>query len=310
MLFEYNLLVNIINEIEQFLDHASDHLLGRRKELHLALLAVVSHGHLLIEDQPGMGKTVLAHLLARLLGRPLTRIQFTNDLLPADILGGPVWVKDEATFVFQPGPIFAEMILADELNRASPKTQSALLQAMEEGAISMEGVEHNLASGFCVIATQNPYEQVGTHPLPESQLDRFTLGITLEMPERELEKKILVMADPREKILTLTQCLDRTQVNQLREASFKVVTSEPLLDYVLDLITALRRTGAHVSPRAGQDLITLARLQAVFCGRSHTTPDDIQFVAAAVLGHRVGGAKGMKVGQHEVRRLVAELSIP
>lgn len=303
-------MVKLINEIDTFLNHANEYLIGRRTELHLALLGVVSHGHLLIEDQPGMGKTVLAHLLARLLGRPLTRIQFTNDLLPSDILGGPIWIKDEATFVFQPGPIFGEMILADELNRASAKTQSALLQAMEEGSVSLDGVEHKLANNFCVMATQNPYEQVGTHALPESQLDRFSVGITLQMPERELEKKILTMPDPREKMLALSQSIERSRVQALREESLAVKTSEALLEYVMDILVALRATGAHVSPRAGQDLIIVARQQAVFCGRDFVTPDDVQFVAAAVLGHRVGGARGMKVGQYEVRRLIAELSIP
>lgn len=301
--------MKLINPIETFLTIASQHFVGRRTELHLALLAIISRGHLLIEDQPGMGKTILAHLMARLMGRKLTRIQFTNDLLPADILGGPVWIKDESSFVFQPGPIFGEMVLADELNRASPKTQSALLQAMEEGAVTLDGQEHKLVNHFSVIATQNPYEQVGTHALPESQLDRFCLGLTLEMPSRELEKRILTMSDTREKVIELEACLPMDLVDQYFEYSLSCTTSEALLEYVLDILAALRRSGAHVSPRAGQDLITLARLQAIFCDRNFVTTDDVQFLAPCVLGHRVGGVRGMKIGQYEVRRLISELPI-
>ncbi len=300
----------MLNEIENFLDCADQYLIGRRTEIHLSLLGILSRGHILIEDQPGMGKTVLANLLAQLLDRPLNRIQFTNDLLPADILGGPVWIKDQSNFVFEPGPIFGEMLLADELNRASPKTQSALLQAMEERQVSIDNKDHPLPDHFCVLATQNPYEQVGTHALPESQLDRFTIGLTLELPSRSLEKKILIMDDPREKIKQLNACITKELAGELFKRSKEVVVSEQLLEYVLDLLQGLRKNGAHISPRAGQDLIVLAKMQAVFNQRSHVAPDDIQFLASSVLGHRVGGGRGMKVGQFEVTRLINELPIP
>tara|TARA_R110000868_G_scaffold202649_4_gene450353 strand:+ start:4204 stop:5106 length:903 start_codon:yes stop_codon:yes gene_type:complete len=300
----------MLNEIENFLDTSSQFLIGRRTEIHLSLVGILSRGHILIEDQPGMGKTILANLLAQLLDRPLNRIQFTNDLLPADILGGPVWIKDESAFLFEPGPIFGEMILADELNRASPKTQSALLQAMEERQVSIDNKNHGLPDQFCVLATQNPYEQVGTHPLPESQLDRFSLGITLELPSRDLEKKILVLEDPRDKIKELRACISKEFALELFNQAKQVVVSDQLLDYVLDLLQGLRKNGAHISPRAGQDLIVLAKMQAIFNQRNHVTPDDIQFLAPGVLGHRVGGSRGMKVGQFEVSRLVDELPIP
>lgn len=302
--------MKLISEIDTFLTTAGQYLIGRRTEIHLALLGVVTHGHILIEDQPGMGKTVLANLMARLLDRKLNRIQFTNDLLPSDILGGPIWVKEESNFTFQPGPIFGEMILADELNRASPKTQSALLQAMEEKVVSIDAKEYELAKNFCVIATQNPYEQVGTHSLPESQLDRFSVGLTLDLPSRELEKIILMMDDPREDINNLKPSLNQSEVKKLYTNSQAVVTSDPLLEYILDVMNGLRQLGSHISPRAGQDLVVLAKMQALFCGRSHVTPDDIQFLAPSVFGHRVGAARGMKIGQFEVSRLISELPIP
>lgn len=296
--------------IEKYLTLSGQYLIGRETEVFLVLLGTLAKGHILIEDQPGMGKTVLASLNAKLLGRPVTRIQFTNDLLPSDILGGPVWVKDESTFMFQKGPIFNEMILADELNRASPKTQSALLQAMEEKNVTLDGKTYDLSENFSVIATQNPYEQVGTNPLPESQLDRFSLGITLDIPSRELEKKILLMEDPRNQIDKIQQCLSLEDCNEFVEQSRGVIISDQLLNYVLDLMSALRQKGAHISPRSGQDLMSTCKMLASFSNRNHCTPDDIQYLAPYVFGHRVAGARGMKIGQLEVRRLIGELLIP
>ncbi len=296
--------------IDNYLTISGQYLIGRETEVFLVLLGILSQGHILIEDQPGMGKTVLASLNAKLLGRPITRIQFTNDLLPSDILGGPHWVKDENAFMFQKGPIFSEMILADELNRASPKTQSALLQAMEEKSVSLDGKTYDLSDKFCVVATQNPYEQVGTNPLPESQLDRFSLGITLDIPSRELEKKILIMEDPRSSIDQINQCLTDTDCKEFTAKSRDVIVSDQLLNYVMDIMTALRQKGAHISPRSGQDLMSTSKMMAAFLNRSHCTPDDIQYLAPYVFGHRVAGARGMKIGQLEVSKLIGELPIP
>ncbi len=301
--------MNYDQKINNYLTVAGQYLIGRETEVFLVLLGVLSKGHILIEDQPGMGKTVLASLTAKLLGRPVNRIQFTNDLLPADLLGGPVWIKEENSFVFQPGPIFNEMILADELNRASAKTQSALLQAMEEKCVSLDGETFQLTDNFCVLATQNPYEQVGTNPLPESQLDRFTLGITLEIPSRELEKKILVMEDPRNYIHNIEQCLNQEDCDEFIKASTSCIVSDQLLEYVMDIMTYLRNQGAHVSPRSGQDLISLAKILAVISNRTNATPDDIQYLAPYIFGHRVGGARGMKIGQLEVKKVIGELPI-
>ncbi len=302
--------MNYDEKINNYLTVAGKYLIGRETEVLLVLLGVLSKGHILIEDQPGMGKTVLASLTAKLLGRPVNRIQFTNDLLPADLLGGPVWIKEENAFVFHPGPIFNEMILADELNRASAKTQSALLQAMEEKCVSLDGENFPLSENFCVLATQNPYEQVGTNPLPESQLDRFSLGITLEVPSRELEKKILIMDDPRDYIDKIDQCLSQDECDELVVRAKKCIVSDQLLEYVMDIMTALRNLGAHISPRSGQDLISLGKILAVISNRTNVTPDDIQYLAPFVFGHRVGGARGMKIGQLEVKKLISELSIP
>ncbi|QDF96228.1 AAA family ATPase [Azoarcus sp. DD4] len=276
--------------VVRLLEAASQIILGKERELQLALACLIARGHLLIEDTPGVGKTTLAHMLARLVGLQLQRIQFTSDLLPADIVGVSVFDRDTHSFRFHPGPIFAQLILADEINRATPKTQSALLEAMEERQVTADGTTLALPEPFFVIATQNPAHQIGTFPLPESQLDRFLMRIRLGYPEPAAERALL-MGENRRSLLERQQpVVTPGQMMELQEAASRVTVAERLIDYLQALISATRQAAEFncgLSPRAGLALLAAARARAFIEGRDHVLPEDIQTVFPHVAGHRL-----------------------
>ena len=263
---------------------------GKSAEIRLALACLLARGHLLIEDLPGVGKTTLAHLLARLMGVDFKRIQFTSDLLPADVLGVYVYARDAARFTFHPGPIFSHVVLADEINRATPRAQSALLEAMEERQVTIENETHRLPRPFFVIATQNPSDQIGTFPLPESQLDRFLMCISLGYPDRRAERALLSASDRRVALSELAPVLGQEELLVLQDKVDGVHVSDALLDYVQDLLDYSRRApqfSCGLSPRAGLALLRAARAWALIDGRSHVLPDDIQAVLPSVAVHRL-----------------------
>jgi MoxR-like ATPase len=265
-------------------------VLGKSPQVRLAFACLLAGGHLLIEDLPGVGKTTLAHALAATLDLSFQRVQFTSDLLPSDIIGVSVYDRESSQFQFHPGPLFAQLVLADEINRATPKTQSALLEAMAEQQVTSDGITHKLASPFFVVATQNPLDLAGTYPLPDSQLDRFMLRIGLDYPDREAERALLSSTDRREVIAHLRPCLDAEQVLQLRAAVTQVLTSSALIDYVQALMAASRthpdiRVG--LSPRAGLALLNAARACALLHGRGYCVPEDVQSVFVGVAAHRL-----------------------
>lgn len=298
---------NFKEDLEKVLKQANEILLGKEHEVRIALTCLLAGGHLLVEDVPGVGKTTMVYLFGQLLGLKLNRIQFTNDLLPGDILGTMVFQKEKETFEFKKGPIFGQLILADELNRATPKTQSALLQCMEERSVTVEGQTFRLDEPFIIVATQNPFYQVGTFQLPESQLDRFFMSLHLDFPKREFEKKILLQENSRDLIDKVEPIMESSRLPELRKAIEKVSVSDPLLDYLLDLIEKGRsdlEEGAYLSPRAGKDLIQGARAYAFLQDRDYVLPDDIQVVAPYVLGHRLGGGKGVVYGQKLIEDLI------
>ena len=263
-------------------------LLGKQHPVKLALACLLAGGHLLLEDLPGTGKTTLAEALARSFGLAFKRVSFTSDLLPADLTGINVLDPTSGTFQFQPGPLFSQVLLADEINRASPRTQSALLEAMATGRVSVDGVSHPLPTPFMVIATQNGLDQVGTAPLPESQLDRFLMRLSLGFPEREAERALLAgQAEPVEAMASARQPADLLALQQHCRLQH---CSEPLLAYVLDLAAASRgpqQPGAPLSPRATQGLVAAARAWALLEHRPYVTPADVQAVFSAVAEHRI-----------------------
>ncbi|MBI5783220.1 MAG: AAA family ATPase, partial [Gammaproteobacteria bacterium] len=245
-------------------------VLGKEHQARLALACLLARGHLLIEDLPGVGKTTLAHVLAKVLGLQFKRIQFTADLLPADILGVSIYQTDTKNFVFHPGPIFSQLVLADEINRATPKTQSALLEAMEERQVTADGVTHKLPEPFFVIATQNPHHLIGTFPLPESQLDRFLMRIEMGYPDRAAERALLKGRDRRELVESLQPVIGADKLAAMQQLAARVHAADPLLDYVQNLLEATRRAGEFaegLSPRAGLSLVAAARAWALLAGR-------------------------------------------
>ena len=265
-------------------------VLGKPQEIRLGFVALLSGGHLLIEDQPGLGKTTLAHALAATLGLGFERVQFTSDLMPSDILGVSVYDAGAARFEFHPGPVFAQVLLADEINRAPPRTQSALLEAMAEQQVSIDGTTHALPRPFFVIATQNPADLAGTYPLPDSQLDRFLLRLSLGYPGEAAERELLTGADRRDLIARATPQLGSESVLELREAANRIHASDALLDYVQALLHRSRhhpgvRTG--LSPRAGIALLRAARAHALLLGRAHVVPEDVQALFIHIAAHRL-----------------------
>ncbi len=293
--------------LEGLFHQANDIILGKPQALRLAMTCLLSSGHLLIEDLPGMGKTTLAHLLATLMGLDYQRIQFTSDLLPADVIGVSVYDRNTEQFHFQPGPIFAQLLLADEINRATPKTQSALLEAMEERQVTAEGETRPLPQPFFVIATQNPAHQVGTFPLPESQLDRFLMRITLGYPDAATERLLLRGQGGRARLTNLQPVANRADLERWKQASQQVFVSDALLDYVQALLGASReiREVYGLSPRAGLGLLASARAWAWLLGREKVLPEDIQAVWPSVAGHRLGAGAEGDVHADQILRSVA-----
>ncbi len=276
--------------IQGIVHQASEVIVGKEFQIRLALTCVLAGGHLLIEDLPGVGKTTLAHLLANLLGLKFNRVQFTSDLLPADILGASIYERDTGNFRFQPGPIFTQVLLADEINRATPKTQSALLEAMEERQVTTDGQTRKLPDPFFVIATQNPAHHVGTFPLPESQLDRFLMRIELGYPDRQSERLVLLGDDRRIMLERLEPCIDLDALFALRLETGQIHVSEALLDYLQALVEHTRtdaRFPLGLSPRASLALLRSAQAWALIDGRRHVLPEDLQAVLGPVVRHRL-----------------------
>ena len=280
----------IIPSLQRVADQAGRVILGKERQIRLALACLLARGHLLIEDLPGVGKTTLAHVLAKLLGLNFHRIQFTSDMLPADIIGVSVYDRDNASFKFHPGPVFSQFILADEVNRATPKTQSALLEAMEEHQVTAEGETRRLPEPFFVIATQNPSHQIGTFPLPESQLDRFLMRIELGYPDRDAERALLQGVERRDLIIALDPCLEPGELMELQGNVRSVHASPALLDYIQALVEHTRRSPQYtngLSPRAALALLHASRAWALLEGRDKVLPEDVQAVLPGVAGHRL-----------------------
>ena len=280
--------------MKQALDHALAQaeriILGKPRQIRLAIACLLARGHLLIEDIPGVGKTILAQTLARVLGLQFQRIQFTSDLLPADILGVSVYEQASGSFQFHPGPVFSQLVLADEVNRASPKTQSALLEAMEERQVTIDGLTRALPNPFFVVATQNPNYQIGTFPLPESQLDRFLMRVELGYPPINAEHALLKEQDRREMLATLTPALTPADLLKLQAMATHVQVSDALIDYVLAIVRHTRENPLYregLSPRAGLALRRSAQAWALVEGRNNVLPEDVQAVLPAVVTHRL-----------------------
>ncbi|MGH8443290.1 MAG: AAA family ATPase [Nevskiaceae bacterium] len=288
-------------------------ILGKSRQIRLALACLLARGHLLIEDIPGVGKTTLALALARVLGLKFQRVQFTSDLLPADILGVSIFEQQSGVFRFHPGPIFAQLVLADEVNRASPKTQSALLEAMEERQVTSEGETRPLPDPFFVIATQNPAYQIGTFPLPESQLDRFMMRIGLGYPPPDAERTLLAERDRRELLPEIQPALQPKDLSALQAQVNAVKATAALLEYVLALV---RYTREHVglrmglSPRAGLSIRRAAQAWALLDGRTGVIPEDVQAVFPAVVGHRLLATAEREAGAPTAEEILAAVAIP
>jgi MoxR-like ATPase len=296
--------------LERLRGNVASALLGKPEVIQLALVALLAEGHLLIEDVPGIGKTLLAKALARSLGCSFHRIQFTPDLLPSDLLGTSVFHQATGNFVFQPGPLFAEVVLADEINRATPRTQSALLEAMSDRQITLDGQTRPLGPPFIVLATQNPYEFEGTYPLPESQLDRFLLRVRIGYPDRAAEKAILTGHRSGEPVERLQAVLNSTHVTELQKRTRQVRVEESLADYMLDLIAATRRhTDVHLggSTRASLALYRASQALALTEGRDYVVPDDVQRLVTSVLAHRLLLRSSRRAGGDAAEELLRDI---
>ena len=282
------------DDIKSSLVELNKVILGKEQQVQLALCSLLADGHLLVEDLPGMGKTTLAHALSNVLGLDYNRVQFTSDLLPADLIGASVFDPKSASFSFHSGPIFNELFLADELNRATPKAQSALLEAMEEGQVSVDGETHYLPKPFFVIATQNPQSQSGTFPLPESQLDRFIMRISLGYPNESVERELLLGQKGRVALDKIHTVFNKQTLLEIQQAVLDVSVSDTLLDYVQRLIAQTRQDDLcylGLSPRGAMALMKSAKSWAFIQGRTHVLPEDIQAVFIAVVGHRIVGKR-------------------
>ncbi|MFT3812160.1 MAG: MoxR family ATPase [Acidovorax sp.] len=301
-------------KIQALLTQLNTVIVGKKAQVQDCVACLLAGGHLLIEDVPGVGKTTLAHALARTFGLQFSRVQFTADLMPSDLTGLSVYERGKEAFVFHPGPVFAQVLLADEINRASPKTQSALLEAMEEKQVTAEGATHALPQPFFVIATQNPHDQLGTFQLPESQLDRFLMRISLGYPDRAAERLLLAGEDRRGMVDGLLPLLSSDELAALQRAVLAVHTAEPLLAYVQDLIAATRSGRWFVqglSPRAGIALVRAAKAQALIEGRDYVAPDDVQAVLPQTIAHRLVpvGSAG-RGALEQVRAMVEATPLP
>ena len=298
-----------VRDIDAILAQLNRVILGKDAQLRLCLACLLARGHLLIEDIPGVGKTTLAHALAKTLGLVFQRVQFTSDLLPADILGVSIFDRESATFRFQRGPIFAQLVLADEINRASPKAQSALLEAMEEHQVTVDGHSMALPEPFFVIATQNPQDQVGTFPLPESQLDRFLMRVHLGYPAPQAERELLSGIDRRDLVNSLEPVVSLAALAQLQQSVLDVHVAPALLDYVQALVAHTRNAPSltGLSPRAAIGLLRAARAWALLAGRSAVIPEHVQAVFAAVVEHRMLKRGG---GTEAIRDLLEAVPVP
>ncbi len=301
-------------KLKEILDQLNTVIVGKPLQIQDCVACLLAGGHLLIEDVPGVGKTTLAHALARTFGLQFSRVQFTSDLMPSDLSGVSIFERGKEAFVFHPGPIFAQVLLADEINRASPKTQSALLEAMEEKQVSVEGETRALPSPFFVIATQNPHDQLGTYALPESQLDRFLMRISLGYPDRAAERELLTGQDRRDVVGALQPMLNATELARLQAQVLAVHAADTLLTYVQDLIAATRSGRwflQGLSPRAGIAVIRAAKAQALLNGRNYVAPDDVQAILPQTVAHRmipVGDAGRGSVEQ--VRAMLDAVPLP
>lgn len=301
--------------IDKFFEMLDGHLVGRKSEVKLGLACLIANGHLLIEDVPGMGKTTMAKILAKFIGLELNRVQFTYDLLPSDLLGGNIYIPSDQGFRFFKGPLFTELLLADELNRGSPKTQSALLEAMEEKSVSIEGETHQLPRPFLVLATQNPLDHIGTNPLPESQLDRFTLSLNLKFPSRSEEASILMLEDFKGESGQLNQLpsLGKDEFFNLQKKALEVTCTSKVQGYILDLIGEIRLVNEHakyLSPRATKDLLRVSRALAVLDKRDFVIPDDVKTIFPHVVAHRIQAGRGLKITIEETKQVFESVSIP
>ena len=293
-------------------------LRGKREVIELSLAALAAKGHLLLEDVPGVGKTTLAQALARSLDLSFARVQFTSDLLPGDITGVSVFDQRNSTFVFKPGPLFANLVLADEINRTTPRTQSCLLEAMAEGQISVDGVPRPLPTPFLVLATQNPHEHAGTYPLPESQLDRFLLRLSVGYPEREVERELLLGGGTHDALAALRPVASASDVERLQAAVPGVRVANEIADYVLAIVAATRSSrllSLGASPRAALALLRVAQARALLRGRGYVEPDDVKDLAVPCLGHRVtlaGTVSGTDrtMVERTIRDLVEQVPAP
>lgn len=298
---------------ENIIQTAGRIILGKEPQIRLALACILARGHLLIEDLPGMGKTTLAHTLAQVLGLDFRRVQFTSDLLPADILGISVYERNAAVFKFHPGPVFTNVLLADEINRATPKTQSALLEVMEEGQVTLEGETRKLPQPFFVIATQNPNHHIGTFPLPESQLDRFLMRIQLGYPDAGSERELLKNIGGRNSFGQIQPCIDGAGLAQLQQAVHDIRIADALLDYLQSLLSYTRTSSRYatgLSPRAGLALKHSAQAWAMMHGRDFVLPEDVQAVLPGVAGHRLQATSNMESGSDVASHLLSAVPIP
>ncbi len=298
------------SQVEAIIAQINRIVLGKDAQIRLCLACLLAKGHLLIEDIPGVGKTTLAHALAKTLGLSFQRVQFTSDLLPADVLGVSIYDRETGKFRFQRGPIFAQLVLADEINRASPKAQSALLEAMEEHQVTLDGQSMALPEPFFVIATQNPQDQVGTFPLPESQLDRFLMRVHLGYPAAAAERELLSGVDRRDLVNTLQTIATPDSLKKLQQSVLEIHVSPALLDYVQALVAHTRRApglNAGLSPRAAIGMLRAARAWALIAGRSAVIPEHVQAIFPAVVEHRVRQRSSDAVA---VTRLLEAVPVP
>ncbi len=301
--------------LDAVIEKIGEVILGKQESVRLSLACLLARGHLLIEDLPGVGKTTLSHVLSRVLGLDYQRIQFTSDLLPADILGVSIFNRESATFSFHPGPIFNQLILADEINRATPRAQSALLEAMEEQQVTVEGETRTLSKPFFVIATQNPSHQIGTFPLPESQLDRFMMCIKIGYPNNAAERELLKGSDRRALLRHITPITTPEQLLRIQQQVGDVHVADALLDYLQNLLDYSRKSADFViglSPRAALAILACAKAWALMHGRAEVVPEDVQKVLPSVIGHRLNltGEYGQSGDTDGATHLIKQVPIP
>lgn len=302
-----------MSKFHDIIKKSSEVILDKEAQITNTVVCMIARGHLLIEDEPGVGKTTLAQTIAKLTGLQQSRIQFTNDLLPADIIGHMVFNKDKHEFYFKEGPLFSELVLADELNRANPKTQSALLQAMEESSVTVDRKTYDLTDNFFLIATQNPKMQIGTYSLPESQVDRFLMSIHLNYISKASEVKLLLGDNPRKLIEKLQPLISKTDLAEAYEKSQKVHLDHKLAEFVADLLQVTRNRQDQfqsLSTRAGLALAQVSKARAFLGGRDYVTPDDLSLSLKPVLAHRLADQQGLPFGEQKVEELLQLAKIP